>query len=264
MKSFTVAATTALLSTSYAANVKLSTTECLQYTPLEQFNVKLDGEATSTSLPSVCGLMIVSADEGTDINSIQCQAFKDAAGTVPGSKVFTVADPALIATNPVQIAAVRCSVAPSSTHLEARQLPTEIPSNLPSAFPIPSDIADLTSNLAGLSSAIADLTTSGSDASATPSGSFFVTSSPTGSASSGSVSASASASNERSTTILTSTVSASSGLPRPSNGTALSTSRPTPSASQSSASPSESTGAAVANGAVGMGVVLGALIAMFA
>jgi hypothetical protein len=54
-------------------------------------------------------MRIVSASPGIDINTIQCQAFKDVVGTQPGSALFTYAQPALIATNPVQEKAVRCT-----------------------------------------------------------------------------------------------------------------------------------------------------------
>jgi hypothetical protein len=66
-------------------------------------------------LQQVCGLRIVSSD--TDVNTISCQAFKDAAGTQPGSTLFTYAQPALIATNPVQEKAIQCTYPTTSNHV---------------------------------------------------------------------------------------------------------------------------------------------------
>jgi hypothetical protein len=60
-------------------------------------------------MPNVCGLEIV-ASTNADMSAITCQAFKDAEGKEPGSAPFTVESPALISTNPVQEAAIRCNV----------------------------------------------------------------------------------------------------------------------------------------------------------
>jgi hypothetical protein len=139
---FTTAA--ALLSTSYAATVTLETTACLEPTypsgqPLEiEMNLSSPVAVGMSQipkrpppphhqmlkplldLPTVCGLRIVSASPGVDINTIKCQAFKDVAGTTPGSAVFTYASPALIATNPVQEKAIKCTYSVAKAH-ERRQ-----------------------------------------------------------------------------------------------------------------------------------------------
>lgn len=43
------------------------------------------------------------------MKSVKCQAFADAEGTQKGSAEFTIDDPALIATNPVQEGSIQCS-----------------------------------------------------------------------------------------------------------------------------------------------------------
>jgi len=47
-----------------------------------------------------------------DINAIECRAYKDAAGVVPGSAPFTVDSPALLSTpgNPVVVNSILCYV----------------------------------------------------------------------------------------------------------------------------------------------------------
>ncbi|KAI9686888.1 MAG: hypothetical protein M1822_002641 [Bathelium mastoideum] len=47
-----------------------------------------------------------------DVNSVECRAYKDAAGVVPGSAPFTKANPAELATpnNPVEVGSVLCYV----------------------------------------------------------------------------------------------------------------------------------------------------------
>ncbi|KAK4616127.1 Ecp59-1 [Fulvia fulva] len=47
---------------------------------------------------------------GLDINSIECRAYKDAAGVVPGSKAFHVNEPAVLSTNVVEVGSVLCYV----------------------------------------------------------------------------------------------------------------------------------------------------------
>lgn len=45
-----------------------------------------------------------------DINSIECRAYKDADGVVPGSAPFTAKQPALLSTNLVEVGSVLCYV----------------------------------------------------------------------------------------------------------------------------------------------------------
>ncbi|KAF1946216.1 hypothetical protein EJ02DRAFT_450663 [Clathrospora elynae] len=108
MKSFTIAA---FLSTASAATVSLTTTPCLDHSiPTSQFTIDLNtANAVSWNLPQVCGLRILSASSGVDITTITCQAFHDAVGTQPDFALFTYANPALIAENPVQELAVWCN-----------------------------------------------------------------------------------------------------------------------------------------------------------
>ncbi|KAL5387490.1 hypothetical protein PMIN06_002167 [Paraphaeosphaeria minitans] len=108
MKGFTFATVAALAATTLAATVKLEQTACIQAnaTSLFQFNVEVD-KLTVINLDSVCGLKLVSAN-GADVNAIKCQAYMDAEGKNKGSKEFTFADPAQIATNPVQEKAILC------------------------------------------------------------------------------------------------------------------------------------------------------------
>lgn len=125
MKTASFATAAALLSTSYAATVVLETTQCFaSNVPLQHVEIELNTSgpvATGKSslwslirhrlievdLQQVCGLRIVESD--VDVNAISCQAFKDVAGTQPGSAVFTYAQPASIATNPVQENAILCT-----------------------------------------------------------------------------------------------------------------------------------------------------------
>lgn len=105
MKAFTFAT---LATTSLAATVTLQQTACLQAntTSLSSFDVQVNA-LTVVNLDAVCGLELVSAS-GADVNAIKCQAYKDAAGKEKGSAEFTKANPASIATNPVQEGAILC------------------------------------------------------------------------------------------------------------------------------------------------------------
>jgi hypothetical protein len=49
-----------------------------------------------------------------DVNSIECRAYKDADGVVPGSAPFTKANPALLSTNGVHVGSILCYVTGSS------------------------------------------------------------------------------------------------------------------------------------------------------
>lgn len=108
MKGFTFATVAALAATTFAATVKLEQTPCIQAnaTALSQFDVDAD-KLTVVSLPSVCGLKIVSAD-GVDVKNVKCQAYIDTEGKNKGSKQFTFDDPAEIATNPVHEGSILC------------------------------------------------------------------------------------------------------------------------------------------------------------
>jgi len=231
MKTATLASAAAFLAASNAASVTLQTTKCLDSSiPYgQQFDIELNtAQPVAKDLLSVCGLSIIAVSDAVDIHTVQCQAFRDAAGTRPGSAVFTYDSPALIATNPVQEKAIRCSVVPS---FEKRQAANATISSTP---------ASRTQSEASIS------------ASASASGSL----------SSSESSALSTLTSSRRVITSTVVVGPSSGLPSSSvNGTISSvTPRPTPS-SVSSASPS-STGAAGQVG-VGVGVVAGAMLAMF-
>ncbi|TVY39508.1 hypothetical protein LSUB1_G005469, partial [Lachnellula subtilissima] len=54
--------------------------------------------SNSTSTPTI------------DINSVQCRAYKDAAGVQPGSAPFNATEPALLSTNLVDVSSVLCYV----------------------------------------------------------------------------------------------------------------------------------------------------------
>ena len=46
---------------------------------------------------------------GAPNDSVVCQDYKDAAGTVNGGLPFTFGNPSLLATNPVEVGSIRCS-----------------------------------------------------------------------------------------------------------------------------------------------------------
>jgi hypothetical protein len=71
---------------------------------------------------SVCGLEIVST-QGVDVHRVSCQAFKDAAGTQPGSARFTFGNSANIATNPVQEKAIFCQIDHSPVTVTIKETP---------------------------------------------------------------------------------------------------------------------------------------------
>ncbi|CAI6278714.1 unnamed protein product [Periconia digitata] len=107
MKAFTPIVVAALFAAANAATVKLETTKCGDI-KTESFDVTLD-TVVAKELKSVCGLQIVSAEGAYDA-TIECEAFKDAAGKESGSAKFKKGTPALISTNPVQINSVQCKV----------------------------------------------------------------------------------------------------------------------------------------------------------
>lgn len=236
MKTTSFATAATLLSAASAATVTLETTPCIDLSyQLEQLTIEMNlSGPVARDLNTVCGLRIVSASEGVDINSISCQAFRDVVGTQPGSAIFTYAEPAHIATNPVQEKAIWCTY-PTSSDKARRQIDNGTVSE-------------------SISVPIISTSSLGRSARST-----FASSAST---TVGSASASASAS--ASTTTITTLASASSGLPSNSaNLTTPSASRqPSPSQSQSSTSPSATPGAA-SSISVGMGVVAAALAAMF-
>ncbi|KAF2109510.1 hypothetical protein BDV96DRAFT_604832 [Lophiotrema nucula] len=96
----------ALAAVSSAATVTLKTTPCLQDYPLEEWTIDTN-KLVVHDLQTVCGIKILNAT-GVSASSLTCLAYKDKAGTQPGSAYFSLSDPAAIATNPVQEAAVRC------------------------------------------------------------------------------------------------------------------------------------------------------------
>lgn len=130
MKSFTsFAAALALLApTTYAATVTLETTQCLQPIALEKFDIEI-GTLVVKELASVCGLKINSSS--VDVNSLACRAYRDAAGQQPGSAVFTFSNPALIGTNPRQIASIRCDVNGTTVINNGTTTVVSVPSPLP-------------------------------------------------------------------------------------------------------------------------------------
>ncbi|KAF1996260.1 hypothetical protein P154DRAFT_525693 [Amniculicola lignicola CBS 123094] len=113
MKTSSVALLASLFSYTYAQaasgpTVTLKMTPCISNDtellevgpiPLDKLFVQL--------LETVCGLELITAS-GIDINDISCQAYRDDAGTQLGSALFTKAEPALIATNPVQERSILC------------------------------------------------------------------------------------------------------------------------------------------------------------
>ncbi|KAF2705095.1 hypothetical protein K504DRAFT_460865 [Pleomassaria siparia CBS 279.74] len=125
MKSFTtIAALAAFLSstTTSAATVTLQETACLQNnTELQEVTVNVN-ELVSINLDTVCGLKLTTATD-IDINTIVCQAYKDQDGKVKGSAEFTFANPALIATNPVQEGSVLCKSSSNTPQARNTTLP---------------------------------------------------------------------------------------------------------------------------------------------
>lgn len=226
MKSFTLAATSTLLASTYASTVTLSTTPCLDLTiPTEQFSIELDtANPVAKDLPTVCGLRILSASANVDVRTISCQAFRDTAGTQPGSAVFTYDEPALIATNPVQEKAILCT----TVSLKRRQNEEN------------STVASTTqTSTRALRSTVFRTTTA---------------SLPEDSA------AGNSTANSTSTTVTTAIASASSGLPSSSRNATVPSNTGRPTATQTQP-PAESTGAAATIG-MGAGVVVAGLFAM--
>ena len=49
-----------------------------------------------------------------DINSVECRAYKDVAGTVPGSAPFTAKKPAYLSTNLGEVGSVLCYITEST------------------------------------------------------------------------------------------------------------------------------------------------------
>jgi len=113
MKTFaasTILTTLSLLSATNAATVTLQTTQspCFSSTEIEPvtFTVTLD-ELHVQALSKVCGIEVLSAS-GIAADAVNCMAYRDAAGTQPGSAIFNTTAPALIATNPVQEGSIKC------------------------------------------------------------------------------------------------------------------------------------------------------------
>ncbi|OAL55840.1 hypothetical protein IQ07DRAFT_595495 [Pyrenochaeta sp. DS3sAY3a] len=234
MKSFTLAAASTLLATTYASTVTLSTTPCLDLTiPTEQFSIELNtANPVVKDLPSVCGLRILSASADIDVRTISCQAFRDAEGTQPGSAVFTYDEPALIATNPVQEKAILCTVNAQDATVSLKRRQNEENSTAPSVS------TTQTSTRAQRSTLFRTITAS----------------LPEGSA------AGNSTANSTSTTVTTAIASASSGLPSSSRNATVPSNTGRPTATQTQP-PAESTGAAATIG-MGAGVVVAGLFAM--
>ena len=70
------------------------------------------GVLTNTDNVTAYEIVFDGTSTNVDINSVVCQAYKDAAGTILGSAEFTYAQPAELATpnNPVETGSVRCWV----------------------------------------------------------------------------------------------------------------------------------------------------------
>ncbi|KAF2792246.1 hypothetical protein K505DRAFT_326318 [Melanomma pulvis-pyrius CBS 109.77] len=166
MKSFTaLTALATLLSTTSAATVTLKTTDCLQPIALLQFTIDTD-KLVAKELKSLCGLELISAS-GVSLDSLSCQAFKDAEGKEPGSAIFNSTSPALIATNPVQEGSILCksSEAPNGNGtVSITSIITVLPSGAPpassgTAIPTPSGNSTVPSVTGGPSVAPSSTTT---------------------------------------------------------------------------------------------------------
>jgi hypothetical protein len=63
------------------------------------------------------GVYQISLDKtasNVDIDQVECRAYKDAAGVVPGSAPFTKANPALLSTTGVTVGSILCYITESS------------------------------------------------------------------------------------------------------------------------------------------------------
>ncbi|KAH8733059.1 hypothetical protein GQ44DRAFT_721280 [Phaeosphaeriaceae sp. PMI808] len=223
MKTASLTTAAALLSSAYAATVKIETTKCLNANiPLQKFDIEmnLSGPVARDDLKSICGLRIVSASDGIDLNTIRCQAFKDVVGEHPRSAVFTYARPALISTNPKEVKAIGCKY-PTGDKVRRQFNNTANISSLSgdvSSLPVSTLLATIT--LSNVSSSV-----------------------------------------DSSTVTTTTNANPSSGLLSPSSNSTTPSVTQTPTPSQPSASPSQSAGAASAV-SVGMSVIVVAFAAM--
>lgn len=234
MKSFALAAATTLLSTTYASTVTLETTQCLNNDiPLGQFSIELGTSGPVTKdLPSVCGLRILSASDSVNVRTIQCQAFRDTAGTQPGSAVFTYDHPALIATNPIHEKSIWCSVTTKETSALLNRRQNEENSTSTAEPTRSSTRAPRSTVYRTITASLPETSASGN-----------------------------ATDNSTSTTVTTVIASASSGLPTLSGNATVPSNTGRPSATQSQP-PAESTGAAATMG-MGAGVIVAGLFAMF-
>ena len=144
-----------------SSSVHIKTTACLDPSIKP---VELDVTIGSTApmpvdLASVCGLQILSATPDIDVNTVQCQAFRDAQGTQVGSALFTYANPASIATNPVVEKGILCTTNLKGGAGANNTSSVSAPAPAPASSGSPSTLATMPSSLSSAAPASGNSTT---------------------------------------------------------------------------------------------------------
>jgi len=99
--------------TTYSISINVKTTGLGQTAAYKTVVVPIN-VLTSLNIEATEIIFVAGSAVGVDIDSIECRAYKDAAGVVPGSAPFTDATPAQLSTNLVEVGSVLCYVTESS------------------------------------------------------------------------------------------------------------------------------------------------------
>lgn len=98
--------------TYYGIGISIRTTDAFTQPPVyEPSPVQLNVLTTlyKTSASEI-KFDIGATTSNVDVNSVECRAYKDAAGVVPGSAPFTAKTPAELSTNLVEVGSVLCYI----------------------------------------------------------------------------------------------------------------------------------------------------------
>ncbi|KAK4984372.1 hypothetical protein LTR50_006627 [Elasticomyces elasticus] len=92
------------------ANSGMSTPPVYEPIPME-FNV-----LNVLPVPFSCSALLIDAGSAVNVDAakVECRAFKDTAGLVPGSAPFSLKSPAYLSTNLVDVNSILCYIAGSS------------------------------------------------------------------------------------------------------------------------------------------------------
>lgn len=100
--------------TYYGVSINANVADSFSTPVYEPCPVQINVLTTTTDLSASELVFDAGVAINVDLSSVECRAYKDAAGTVPGSDPFTLAQPAALSTNLVSVGSILCYITESS------------------------------------------------------------------------------------------------------------------------------------------------------